>query len=136
MGSVSNTCDECSKYFRINIAAKNVISCPFCAKKVWKLPKTEYIFDACIFCECTRFYRQKNFSPVIGLSLILGGAVLVPWTYGLSLPALFLFDVLLRRWIGEMAVCYRCRGEYRGISLREEIKPFDHHMAAMFEEGY
>ena len=46
------------------------------------------------------------------------GAVLVPFTYGLSLPVVFLIDLILYRRVADMAVCYLCRAEYRGARCR------------------
>ena len=48
-------------------------------------------------CGCQNLYRKKDFNQVIGCLIILIGAILVPWTYGLSLIIISLVDFLLYR---------------------------------------
>ena len=64
---------------------------------------------------------------------MLAGVILVPFTYGLSLPAFALFDWLLYKKIGNMAVCYRCRSEFRGFDIPPEIEPFEHFKGMKYE---
>lgn len=66
---------------------------------------------------------------------MLAGIVLVPWTYGLSLPAFALGDFFLRRRVADLIVCYRCGGEFRGF--RDEAKrfdPFRHHIGVKYDK--
>ena len=44
---------------------------------------------------------------------VVGGAALVPWTFGLSLPAFGLVDLWLYRKLKDAVVCYRCDTVYR-----------------------
>lgn len=54
-------------------------------------------------------------------------AILVPYTYGLSLLVLGLVDLLLYRRVADLIVCYRCGSLYRGFKVdRVVIEPFDH----------
>ncbi len=50
---------------------------------------------------------------MLGCGLVAVGALLVPWTYGLSLIALSLIDYWLYRRLPEAVVCYRCDTVYR-----------------------
>lgn len=83
-------------------------------------------------CGGTRFYRQKMFPRWLGIGLVVVGAIASIWTYGLSLVAVFVIDLLIYRAVPEMAVCYLCRAEVRGVLLPERVLPFRHHLA----EGY
>jgi hypothetical protein len=88
----------------------------------------------CAVCSSTRLYRQRDFNRFLGLFLVGVGAILVPFTYGISLPVVFLIDLILYRCVGELAVCYLCRTEYRGIKMPKHILPFRHHLAAGYEK--
>lgn len=70
----------------------------------------------------------------MGCLIILIGALLVPFTYGLSLPALLLVDWLLYRRVAEVTVCYKCGVEFRDFGvIPESVKVFDHHIAELYE---
>lgn len=79
---------------------------------------------------CTRqdFYKQKDFNRKIGVILFVIAAILSIWTYGLSLVALYLVDLLLFRKLSLVAICYKCRTNFRKVSNMIEIRDFDHEM--------
>ena len=56
-------------------------------------------FSCCPICGSNHFYRKKDFNQAIGCIIILIGAILVPWTYGISLLILSIIDYLLYRRI-------------------------------------
>ena len=91
-------------------------------------------FEQCPICGCRRFFRQKAFSRVLGIGLVVAGAILVPFTYGISLMVLALVDLLIYRAVPMMAVCYLCRAEFRGVPVPDRILPFRHHMAEGYEK--
>lgn len=68
----------------------------------------------------------------LGIGLVVVGAIASIWTYGLSIVGVFLVDLLIYRSVPEMAVCYQCRAEVRGVPLPDRVLPFRHHLA----EGY
>jgi hypothetical protein len=90
-------------------------------------------FRCCPCCGCTAFYRQKDFSHALGCVFLAAGFALVPWTYGLSLPALWLLDMALRRRVPDAAVCYRCRTVFRGADLPSHVEAFEHFTAMKWE---
>lgn len=94
----------------------------------------EFDFSQCSLCGCEHFYRQKDFNKAIGCLVILSGAVLVPFTYGLSLVVVAIIDWLLYKRISDEAVCYKCREEFKNVDIPECIKSFDHHIAELYEE--
>ena len=90
-------------------------------------------FTKCPVCGCKDLYRKKDFNQAIGCIIILIGAVVVPWTYGLSLVVLSLVDYLLYRRINDFAECYKCKSEFKDATVPDHLKPFDHHIAELYE---
>ena len=129
--SIAAECTECGERIRVEARGASSVACPHCGTS-WSIANETEGFERCPICECARFYTQKDFPAPIGCGIVLVGAALVPLTYGLSLPAFFLIDLLLYRRVPVMAVCYLCRAEYRGWPIPKTMKPFRHHMA----EGY
>jgi predicted RNA-binding Zn-ribbon protein involved in translation (DUF1610 family) len=69
--------------------------------------------DVCPLCGCRHLYRQRDFNRALGCLLVAVGAALVPWTFGLSLPAFGLVDLWLWRRLRDAVVCYKCDTVYR-----------------------
>lgn len=90
-------------------------------------------FSKCPICGCQNLYRKKDFNQVIGCLIIFIGAILVPWTYGLSLIILSLVDFLLYKRVKNSVECYKCKSEFKGFSVPEDIQQFDHHTAELYE---
>jgi Zn ribbon nucleic-acid-binding protein len=68
---------------------------------------------ACVACGYDRLFAQKDFNRKLGLVLVLIGAALSPWTYGLSLLAFMGCDYALYRFVPEITVCYGCDAIHR-----------------------
>ena len=90
------------------------------------------IFSSCPLCRGGQFYLSKDFNKTLGFALLGISIVLVPWTYGLSLPVLALIDWILYKKVPMIANCYRCGSIFRGFHLPEALKPFDHHTAIQY----
>lgn len=86
------------------------------------------ILKECPVCTRQDFYKQKDFNRIIGVTLFVIAAILSIWTYGLSLVALYLVDLLLFRKLSLVTVCYKCRTNFRKLKNIEEIRDFDHEM--------
>ena len=69
--------------------------------------------EVCPLCGCRHLYRQRDFNRALGCLLVVAGAALVPWTFGLSLPVFGLVDLWLYRRLKDAVVCYRCDTVYR-----------------------
>ena len=52
-------------------------------------------FKECPACSGSHFYRQKDFNRLFGCGFIIFGILLVPHTYGISLPIVALVDWFL-----------------------------------------
>lgn len=81
--------------------------------------------DRCPLCGSQHFYRQRDIHRGWGCLLVAIGAVLVPWTYGLSLFLLSGVDWLLYRWLRTSVVCYRCDTVYRDADPLPSQGEFD-----------
>ena len=94
------------------------LHCPNCAvdrpldTSGWQASDDRRI-EHCLLCGCRQLYRQRDFPRTLGCLLIAIGAVLVPWTYGLSLPALAGLDLILYHRLPDTVACYRCDTVYR-----------------------
>jgi DNA-directed RNA polymerase subunit RPC12/RpoP len=112
---ISTQCRECGFPFRDRITPGRAVECPNCSHRV-AVPNATWQGDrveACALCGCEHLYRQRDFNRGLGCLLVAIGAVLVPWTYGLSLVGLSLVDLWLYRRLRDSVVCYRCDTVYR-----------------------
>ncbi len=132
MMQVQITCAGCGSGITVLPSLQaNAAKCDICA------PVTPLQFNQdhcnsrladCPVCERKDFYQQKDFNRKIGVALFVVAACLVPWTYGLSLLALYLLDVFLFRRLSMIAICYKCKTIFRQIENIKEIREFDHEM--------
>jgi hypothetical protein len=72
--------------------------------------------EACLACGSNKLYTQKDFNRKLGLAVVVVGAALSPWTYGLSLVACMAFDYGLYHFVPEITVCYACDAIHRGFT--------------------
>lgn len=72
--------------------------------------------EACLACGSTKLYTQKDFNRKLGLAVVVVGAGLSPWTYGLSLVACMGIDYGLYHFVPEITVCYACDAIHRGFA--------------------
>jgi hypothetical protein len=104
--------------------------CPNCGESIaidaagWSTDDPSRI-DTCVLCGCRHLYRQRDFNRAIGCLVVLIGAALVPWTYGLSLIVLSLVDLALYYRLPESVVCYRCDTVYRDARPGDRQGEFD-----------
>ncbi len=82
----------------------------------------------CPVCSRMDFYKQKDFNRKIGVTLFLIAAILSIWTYGLSLVGLYLVDLFLFRKLAVVAICYKCRTNFRKLANLSAIREYDHEM--------
>jgi hypothetical protein len=134
MPSIARFCPHCKKYARLEITDHMVLNCTHCQKEWGKVEKTEAVFERCPICTCRQFYVDKDFNQIIGFGIMGVGIVLVPFTYGLSLPVFALIDWLIYRQVPRLVACYRCGSEYRGFSIPTQLKPFMHHIGLKYDK--
>jgi len=81
--------------------------------------------EVCPLCGSRHLYRQRDIHRAWGCALVALGAVLVPWTFGLSLVACALIDLWLFRRLRPAVVCYRCDTVYRDAAPLARQGDFD-----------
>jgi hypothetical protein len=88
---------------------------------------------ACLACGCGDLWRQKDFSPRLGLTLVGLGILLSTiawarmepvWAIGI-LMAFALVDLLLYTLMNDVAVCYRCGDRLRHVEFADDHPRFD-----------
>ena len=88
--------------------------------------------EACAACGSNRLYSQKDFNRALGVVIVVIGAVLSPWTYGLSLVACMGIDYGLYYVVPEVTVCYACDAIHRGFEHNPAHRAHDPLLAERF----
>ena len=127
---IRTQCRACGLPFGAELAPGPVhLPCPNCAEPREAAssfdPADATTVTRCPFCDSTHFYRQRDVNRGLGCALVAVGAALVPWTYGLSLLALTVLDVVLYLALPESVVCYRCDTVYRDARPTAGQQAFD-----------
>jgi len=92
------------------------------------------VVDACPACGSALLYVQRDFNQKAGLTIVVVGAVLAPFTpYYSSLIVAALVDALLFALLPEITVCYRCHAHFRGFARNPRHQAFDLHVAEQYD---
>ena len=142
--SVTFCCPRCQCTNRLDVAASDVVRCDSCG---WERAASPDNFSGdkpvrCLACGCDDLWRQKNFSPRIGL-LMVGAAILLStiayalWQPVLALVILMgfaLVDALLYLFMQDVSVCYRCAARHAGFELADAHHTFDLEVAERYRQ--
>jgi len=79
----------------------------------------------CWVCGCDWLYRQRDFNRKVGLGIVAVAAVFSVKTYGLSLLAAAIIDLILYTRLPQIALCYHCEAIHRGFPLPDRIEAYD-----------
>jgi len=134
MQRIARSCPKCKNYDKVEVSGSKAIQCPHCAQLWGTVDSIDKIFDQCPICRCKQFYRQKDFNQALGCLIMLTGIVLVPKTYGLSLPVFAFVDWLIYKKVSEIVICYKCSAEFRGFSIPKRLKSFMHHIGMKYDK--
>ncbi len=88
--------------------------------------------EVCLSCGSDKLFTQKDFNRKLGLLIVIIGAVLSPWTYGLSLVACMGIDYGLYHFVPEITVCYACDAIHRGFTHNPAHRAHDPLLADRF----
>lgn len=91
------------------------------------------LITSCPSCGAKDLYRQKDFPRKIAIPIVIVAAILVPWTYGISLIVAAVIDFIIYRKTSWMTVCYKCRAEYRGFPINPSHEEFDRHTDELYK---
>lgn len=132
MMEIQITCNHCGSSVEV-MPEKHAqkVECDVCKHVMdvhFKPEHEEGLLKECPVCTRQDFYKQKDFNRKIGVLLFVIAAILSIWTYGLSLVALYLVDLLLFRKLNLVAICYKCQTNFRQVKNMAELYDFDHEM--------
>lgn len=132
MMEVQITCTGCGSSVEV-IPDSNAskVQCDVCQHVTpvhFTLEHEQGCLKECPVCARQDFYKQKDFNRAIGVGLFVIAAILSIWTLGLSLVALWLMDLFLFRKLSLVAICYKCRTNFRKLKNMAQIRDFDHEM--------
>lgn len=132
---IARHCSKCKTYQSIEWTDQQEFHCPECKEEWGHVHNLEDMFDRCPICPCRQFYLSKDFNQLMGCAVMLCGIVLVPWTYGLSLPVFAGIDWLLHKRVPYLINCYRCGCEFHGFDdQHKRFKPFLHHIGLKYDK--
>ncbi len=95
------------------------------------------VVDLCPACGGRQLYVQRDFNQRVGLAIVVGGALLAPFTpYYSSLFVAAALDAALYALLPEIAVCYRCQAHFRRFRRNPEHLAFDLHTAEQYDSGH
>ena len=128
------SCPRCLRLQRVDPAG-GTVRCPDCD---WShtVPAGDLASGgpaACLACGCGDLWRQKDFSPRLGLTLVGLGILLSTiawarmeplWAIGI-LMAFALADLLLYALMNDVVVCYRCGARLRHAQLAGDPPRFN-----------
>ena len=134
MAILSRHCPKCKSFQQIKLQNNLDLICPRCGDEWGKAEDTCKIFDRCPVCGGRQFYTSKDFNQFMGCLIMLIGIVLVPATYGLSLPVFALIDFLLHKRVPTVVNCYKCASEFKDIEIPKNFKPFMHHIGLKYDK--
>ena len=125
---IRTQCKECGLPFRERLDRdRPELVCPGCGHSR-ALNHSYWSSDAverCPVCDCKHLYPQRDVNRALGCLIVTIGAILSPWTYGLSLVVLAGVDLVLYLRLKEVPVCYRCDTVYRDARPGPRQKEFD-----------
>ena len=127
-------CDQCKSYQEVELQGQHQLLCPGCKKDWGRVERLDQIFEHCPVCGCRQFYTSKDFNQALGLGIMAIGIILVPWSYGLSLPVFAGIDWLLHKRVASTVCCYKCGSEFRHLPIPKHLKPFMHHIGLKYDK--
>ena len=132
MMEVTLTCPGCGSAIHLNPnESLKSAQCKICQQTVeisFSPKDVKGKLEVCPCCHRMDFYSQKDFNRKIGVMLFVIAAILSIWTYGISFIVLYIFDLILFKKLGNIAICYKCQTIFRKVSNIAQIRPFDHEM--------
>jgi hypothetical protein len=90
--------------------------------------------ERCPACAGQQLYVQRDFNQKAGITIVVIGSVLAPFTpFYSSLFAAALLDAVLYLLVPEITVCYRCHAHFRGFARNPAHQKFDLHLAEQYD---
>jgi hypothetical protein len=110
-------------------------ACSNCSRQT-NVPKSVFQGEhlvACARCGCPDLFSRKDFSPRLGLAIVIAGALAsgVAWAYyrqylavGILLMVALL-DLAFYHLVGAVVQCYACHAQHRHLGRTQPYIPFN-----------
>jgi DNA-directed RNA polymerase subunit RPC12/RpoP len=110
-------CAECGRRNELELEQNSRVTCQHCRKEYGEVSSfsSEQGVSRCAICGCRDLFIQKDFNRKVGLTIVVIGAILAPFTKLISLFVCALIDLILYRILPMITICYRCHAIYRGF---------------------
>jgi len=131
--SVAFLCDRCGREAVQALGSDaRPATCPGCGLRFeapagGALPASR-LLSRCLRCGLDRLYVQKDFNKKAGLWVFIVAALLSVPTWGLSLLAATIIDLILYFALGDATLCYGCGALHRGFRKNPDHGDFDIHI--------
>lgn len=135
---ISLDCPECAHFQTLSFEGPQTqidFQCGHCRHQIHIQGLNTDTLDTCPVCQCDKLYQHKDFNKTIGFLVFAAGAILIPWTYAISIIIALIIDACLYPFFPWMQVCYFCKSELRGFQKNPKLDRFSHETAAHFEYG-
>ncbi len=130
MAEVACGCGTCGEGIALPLdgtpAAANFVRCGDTMRVAF--PAAPGARAQCAVCGCDALYVQRAFNRILGIGIVVVGAVLAPFTHYISLGVATLADVALYQLLPRITVCYACEAIHRGVPVNPAHAAFDHHV--------
>jgi hypothetical protein len=117
MLEVEFRCTECDRHNALELEEPTRVVCENCNKDYGEVSSfsSDQEISRCAICGCRDLFIQKDFNRKVGITIVVIGAILAPFTKLISLFVCALIDLILYRVLPMITVCYRCHAIYRGF---------------------
>ncbi len=130
---INTFCPECENgIFLYEMPKPGLVPCTRCSKG--REATGNGAFDEkgaliqCGLCGCTEFYRQKDFNTKLGMwivvLIVVTALVFNQWLFQILVGGAII-DGILYFALGDITICYNCRGIYRGLPISPKVEGFD-----------
>lgn len=145
---VVSYCPKCFKAARFDTAsAPAEVTCARCADRravsLTESVRERNIVDRCVLCGCGHLYIEKDFSRVVGFSIVAVAVVAsgIAWAIDVYvsigiLAGAALLDLGVWRVSRERAVCYKCEACFRGAVPNPAHGRYELGIAGRFADDY
>jgi len=127
-------CENCGTFFENKIDKEKIIQCIKCKNKMGTVHPDWMFQEPCPVCKNLEYYKRKDFNQLLGIFIIIIGAILAITISYIFLLIFALIDLLLMKIIPEVGVCYGCLSEFRNIANVKSLSIFNHNKAELLQK--
>lgn len=123
-------CPSCGEAIDTPIDATTTSAiCPHCEAETTLPEAAETVSSSpvapCPVCGSEDLYSHRDFNRKAGITIVVIGSVLGPFTSWISVIIAVIIDFLLYLFCNQVAVCYACNAQFRGFTKDAKPGEFD-----------